>query len=138
MELKYQYHVDGTLPNNTTDVWVFGSNLLGRHGAGAALVAHKNYGYPYGLGVGYHSFQDNTQAYGIPTKSMPHSTMELNEIKNYVDDFIDYAQTNKSKVFFVTRVGCFLARYKDKDIAPMFYGAPSNCNFAESWKQYLE
>ena len=138
MELKYQYHKDGTLPNNLTDVWVFGSNLLGRHGAGAALVAHEKYGYPYGLGYGYHSLQDNMQAYGIPSKSKPHLTISLPEIKNYVDNFLAFAKNNSNKIFFVTRVGCFLAGFKDKDIAPMFYGASLNCNFVESWQEFLE
>jgi hypothetical protein len=126
-----KYHKDGTLPENG-EVFVFGSNLSGIHGAGAARVARDHYGAPFGAGCGYMG-----KAYAIPTKDKHVDTLELQKINNYVKHFIYFTQLFPEYYFFVTRVGCGLAGYKDADIAPMFKGA-KNCSFAEEWRQYLE
>ena len=110
-------------------VFVFGSNLAGRHGAGAALYARMHHGAIYGRGVG---FQGNS--YGIPTKSASIHTLPLHIIKGYVEEFIEFAERNTQMQFQVTRIGCGLAGYKDTDIAPLFKDAPSNCHLPEEWK----
>ena len=139
--MHYEYHEDGTKPQNG-EVFVFGSNLAGRHGAGAAKAAFHFYGAVYGVGVGHVG-----ESYAIP--SVNHyvsASLSLDEIAVYVKHFIDYthylASSGCSPVannikFFVTRIGCVLAGYKDSDIAPMFKGAV-NCNFPEQWKEHLE
>ena len=124
------YHKDNTLPTDGR-IFVFGSNLIGLHGAGAAKAACA-YGAVIGYGVGRVN-----GTYAIPTKDAKVETMPLDQIKPYIDTFIDYTKSNPTISFFVTRVGCGLAGYKDADIAPMFKGAV-NCSFAESWKEYLE
>lgn len=96
-------------------IFVFGSNEAGRHGKGAALNALRGFGAIYGQGVG---LQGNS--YAIPTKDSNLNTLPLEKIKAYVDDFILFASKNNDKIFFVTRVGCGLAGYSDKDISPMF------------------
>ena len=131
----YTYHVDGTLPENG-EVFVFGSNLAGIHGAGAAKVAAAKFEMPYGIGKGWvHPFK----AYAIPTKDIKVDTIPLQEIAMYVEEFVKL--TNDPFIlnngWFVTRVGCGLAGYSDSQIAPMFKGA-RNCSFAETWKPYLE
>lgn len=109
-------------------IFVFGSNLAGRHGAGAALFALQKHGAIYGQGVGR---QGNS--YGIPTKDSNIRTLCLEDIDWYVQGFVEYATKNPDLEFEVTRIGCGLAGYTDKDIAPMFKGAPNNCHLPEGW-----
>lgn len=128
-----KYHKDGTLPEVGKIVFVFGSNLAGRHGAGAAKVALTTYGARYGVGAG-----PQGMSYGIPTKDADIDTMPIERIKPYIDRFIKFTYEHPKLEFFVTRIGCGLAGYKDQDIAPLFKGCNDNCNFPEQWKQYLE
>jgi hypothetical protein len=113
-------------------IFVFGSNLAGRHGKGAALYAKQNHGAIYGQGVGR---QGNS--YAIPTKDEKLRTLPLVDIAQYVEKFLRYAAYYKELEFEVTRIGCGLAGYKDWQIAPMFKNAPSNCNLPDEWKEYV-
>jgi hypothetical protein len=126
----YRYHKDGTLPENG-EVFVFGSNLSGIHGAGAAKIARDQFGAKWGYGIGMMGM-----SWAIPTKDIKIYTLPLKQIYDYVLTFVNYTQHTDIN-FFVTRVGCGLAGYSDSEIAPMFKGA-NNCSFAESWKPYLE
>lgn len=110
-------------------VFVFGSNLAGRHGAGAAKFARQHHGAEYGVGVGR-----TGNSYAIPTKNGNLKTLPLSEIAKFVLSFIAYAETNLQLEFEVTRIGCGLAGYKTSDIAPMFSTAPSNCQLPEGWR----
>lgn len=112
-------------------IFVFGSNEAGIHGAGAALFARQNRGAVYGKGIGHHG-----NSYGIPTKDFYVETLPLPKIKVYVDQFLQYATQKPHLKFEVTRIGCGLAGYTDKDIAPMFKGAPENCQLPEGWKDW--
>jgi hypothetical protein len=112
-------------------IFVFGSNLAGRHGKGAALYARQHHGAIYGRGEGR---QGNS--YAIPTKDDELRSLGLLSIKFYVDRFIEYATARPHLVFNVTRVGCGLAGYTDEQIAPMFRHAPTNCNLPEGWRNY--
>ena len=113
-------------------IFVFGSNMAGRHGAGAARVALKQHGAVYGNGLGH---QGNS--YALPTKDINIQTLDLVDIKAFVYLFIQYAEFNPQLEFQVTRIGCGLAGLKDSDIAPMFKGAPANCYFDNAWSSYL-
>ena len=111
-------------------VFVFGSNLSGRHGAGAALYARQNHGAIYGQGVGR---QGNS--YAIPTKNADVSAaLPLSEIEKYVKDFKKYAENNPELHFQVTRIGCGLAGFTDEQISPMFKDSPKNCHLPVDWK----
>ena len=122
-----------TLPINAMpDIFVFGSNLLGIHGAGAAKHAVKHFGAVMGVGVGRRG-----NSYAIPTKETPYRTLSLNDIQPYVTEFLDYAKKRYWEAFFVTKIGCGLAGYCPEDIAPMFKGAPDNVNLPEEFKQIL-
>lgn len=116
-----------------TQIFVFGSNLAGRHGAGAAKFARENHGAIYGYGEG---IQGNS--YAIPTKDIDIKTLPLEEIKKFVEEFKKFAAENDRYEFNVTRIGCGLAGYKDHQIAPMFRGSPSNCNLPREWRVFLE
>lgn len=102
-------------------VFVFGSNLSGIHGAGAAREAHERWGAKLGFGIGRCG-----DSYAIPTKDLRIETMPLDKIRPYVRDFVEYARCHPQDSFLVTAIGCGLAGYKPRDIAPMFHGAPEN------------
>lgn len=110
-------------------IFVFGSNLAGRHGKGAALCAVREHGAAYGQGIGR---QGNS--YAIPTKDALLRTLPLSEIEKHARVFLDYALGHPELTFQVTRVGCGLAGYKDSDIAPMFKDAPLNCELPSGWR----
>jgi hypothetical protein len=116
-----------------TMIFVFGSNLAGIHGAGAAKTAMKNHGAAYGVGVG-----PTGNAYAIPTKDGLLRTLRLGTIDRFVSRFVDYARRNPDKQFQVTRIGCGLAGYKDEKIAPLFKDMPiENCFIDSAWMEYL-
>ena len=90
--------------------FVFGSNLAGFHGGGAARVAHQRFGAVWGQGVGLQG-----QSYAIPTMQGGVET-----IRPYVDEFIVFAKQHPELTFLVTRIGCGIAGFTDEDIAPLF------------------
>ena len=92
------------------EVFVFGSNLAGAHGGGAALLAYRKFGAIWGQGVGLQG-----QSYGIPTM---HGGVDA--IKPYVDEFIEFAKTRPDLTFLVTRVGCGIAGFTNEEISPLF------------------
>lgn len=110
-------------PNNITklkdnEIFVFGSNESGRHGKGAAKTA-LGWGAKYGQARGLQG-----KTYGIPTKDYSvRITLPISKIKIYVDEFIEFSKTRPDLVFLVTEIGCGLAGYKPKDIAPLFKDA---------------
>lgn len=108
MGLKYT-------PENIThldedEIFVFGSNLAGNHGGGAARTALERFGAIRGQGVGLQG-----QSYAIPTMQGGVET-----IKPYVDEFIALAREWDQTTFYVTRIGCGIAGFKDEEIAPLF------------------
>src|SRR6187399_3598380 len=125
--------MDTTKSDQAIVIFVFGSNLAGRHGKGAALDAHQYYDAEYGVGVGR-----TGRAYAIPTKNHKLETLPLDAIADYVKFFLLYAAANPELTFNVTRIGCGLAGYKDEDIAPMFKDSPRNCVLSLKWREILE
>jgi hypothetical protein len=109
-------------------IFVFGSNLKGAHGKGAALHAKEKCGARYGVGSG-----PTGTAYAIPTKDRELKTLTLNRIAHYVSQFIAYARANPDLTFEVTPIGTGLAGYKHTDIAPLFLMAPGNCQLPAAW-----
>ncbi len=95
------------------EIFVFGSNLRGAHGGGAARVAYEKFGAVWGEGVGLQG-----QTYAIPTMQGGVET-----IKPYVDQFIAFAMQNPNLTFLVTRIGCGIAGFTDEEIAPLFKAA---------------
>ena len=95
------------------EVFVFGSNLAGMHGGGAAWIAYERFGAIMGQGVGLQG-----QSYAIPTMQGGVET-----IKPYVDEFIAFAKDHPEYKFFVTKIGCGIAGFSVEEIAPLFYHA---------------
>lgn len=113
------------------NIFVFGSNLAGIHGAGAAKTAMLQYGASYGQGQGLQGL-----SYAIPTKDYNIKTLPLGLIKVYVEKFKEFARNFSEHKLIVTRIGCGLAGYTDSDIAPMFVGSPANCYMPPEWVEY--
>lgn len=117
----------------SNEIFLFGSNQAGIHGAGAALVAKKKYGARQGMGEGLYG-----NSYALPTKDYNIETLLLSSIKHYVEQFLNFAVGQGSDLrFYVTRIGTGLAGYTDEQIAPMFEDATTNCIFDIAWKPYL-
>ncbi len=115
------------MPN---EVFVFGSNLAGHHGAGAARAALTHFGAIYGQGVGLQG-----QSYAIPTMQGG-----IDTIIPYVEEFIQFAKEHPEKTFFVTRIGCGIAGFTDGQIAPLFKNALAlpNVRLPESFVRVLK
>lgn len=113
-------------------IFVFGSNLAGRHGKGAALHAYKYHGANYGQGTG-----SQGNSYGIPTKDTQLRVLPLVEIESYVTTFKLYAITNPHLTFYLTPIGCGLAGYKPHQIAPMFKGSSPNVIIPPEFVPYV-
>lgn len=102
--------IDRLEPNQ---IFVFGSNLQGHHVGGAARAAFNKFGAIWGKGVGLQG-----QSYAIPTMQGGVET-----IKPYVDEFIQFAKQHSEYSFLVTRIGCGIAGFNDREIAPLFSDA---------------
>ena len=102
----------------TNEIFVFGSNLAGAHGGGAARLACERFGAVWGQGVGLQG-----QSYAIPTMQGGVET-----IKPYVDEFINFAKAHPEMKFLKTKIGCGIAGFHEEDIAPLFYHAIDSKN----------
>lgn len=106
------------IPNHITElkpneIFVFGSNLQGYHGGGAARLAMNQWGAVWGQGTGLQG-----QTYAIPTMQGGIGT-----IRPYIDQFIKFAQNDPERTFLVTEIGCGIAGFRPADIAPLFKNA---------------
>ena len=115
-----------------TPVFVFGSNVGGRHGKGAALWARQHRGAIYGRGIGRQG-----EAYAIPTKDERLRVLALDVIRGHVAAFLDYARRHPDITFELTPIGCGLAGYRPDQIAPMFAGAAVNIILPEAFRGVL-
>jgi len=111
-------------------IFVFGSNLLGIHGAGAARYAHEDLGAQWRVGEGL-----TGRAYALPTCLQPGMPLSL-RLSEHVERFLMFAKNNTEMRFFVSEVGCGLAGFSAKEVAPMFTSAPDNCDLPVGWRTY--
>lgn len=130
---------DDMAPVAESEIFVFGSNLKGRHGKGAALTAMKQYGAEYGVGEGF-----TGRCYALPTRNANQvgekaevTTLTLAEVRKHIKVFMDVAESKKDKRFYVSRVGCGHAGFSDEQIAPLFAGAPANCSLPIEWMSFI-
>lgn len=103
-------HITALQPN---EIFVFGSNLQGYHGGGAARLAMDKWGAVWGQGVGLQG-----RTYAIPTMQGGTDT-----IRPYVDQFIKFAQNDPERTYLVTEIGCGIAGFRPEEIAPLFRNA---------------
>ncbi len=129
----YAYYIEDVTKLSKYQIFVFGSNLAGIHGAGAAKFAHSAFGASWGCGMGY-----TGNCYAIATKDLNIQTLPERLIEEQVMLFKKLAFENSQFEYIVTKLGTGLAGYTDAEIAPMFKLAPDNCIFHKDWKEYLE
>lgn len=111
------------------EIFVFGSNIAGMHGGGAARTAYNLFGAEWGVGVGL-----TGQCYAIPTMQGGVET-----IRPYVDEFIAYAKQHPELLFRVTRIGCGIAGFTNQEMAPLFKEAceMENVSFPNGWREII-
>jgi hypothetical protein len=117
---------------------VFGSNLSGVHGKGAAKYAKDHYGAKQGVAHGRQG-----DSYAIATRGwyrgkgvFDPSRLELNAVEDSILRFREYARRHLELPFVITRIGCGNAGFKDNEIAPLFVGSPANCEFDPVWASF--
>lgn len=108
-----EYTPERIMELKPNEIFVFGSNLAGSHGGGAARLAYDRFGAIWGQGVGLQG-----QSYGIPTM---HGGVDV--IKPYVDEFIEFAKLHPEYNFLVTKIGCGIAGFRIEEMAPLFQDA---------------
>jgi len=127
-----KFHKDGEQAA-AGEIFVFGSNLAGIHGAGAARAAYDHYGAVWGRGLGVFGL-----SYALPTKNHLIDSLHFECVKAFIEQFAYFSRSNyQTQKYFVTRVGCGLAGYQNSDIAPLFKGVADNCNMPIEWKEWL-
>lgn len=111
------------------EIFVFGSNLAGQHCGGAARMAYEHFGAEWGVGEG-----PTGRCYAIPTM---HGGVD--SIRPFVDKFIWFAEQHPNLRFLLTRIGCGIAGFTDRQIAPLFAGALRlpNVAFPLQWLPYV-
>lgn len=111
------------------EIFVFGSNLEGKHFGGAARIAYNNFGAEWGVGNG-----PTGRCYALPTMQGGIET-----IRPYVNEFLDYARRHPQEQFLLTRVGCGIAGFKDSEIAPLFAEGRelANVSIPRQWIPYI-
>lgn len=119
-------------PTPSSPIFVFGSNLKGIHGAGAALHAKRRWGARQGQGEGMQG-----QSYALPTKRTPWERMTLLEVECHVAKFLRFARARADLRFQVTAVGTGRAGFTVAEIAPLFAAAPPNCDLCDEFASHL-
>lgn len=132
-----QWHEDGTSPiaAKRFSCFVFGSNLNGHHCGGAARFAKEFFGAVEGLCAGYST---DYRSYAIVTLDTEHNKMPIEMIEIQVNEFFREASMSHLN-FFITRIGCGIAGFKDEQIAPMFkqFAQLNNISLPEPWRKYI-
>jgi hypothetical protein len=115
MGKKMRITNDNITKLNDNQIFVFGSNESGRHGRGAAKTALK-FGAIYGQARGLQG-----KTYGIPTvNASVTDKLTLDKVEKYVNEFIEFTKQHEELEFHVTEIGCGLAGFTVKEIAPLF------------------
>lgn len=112
-------------------IFVFGSNLAGKHIGGAAATAMKFFGATFGDGMGLHG-----QSYALPTMGQQLEQLPLADVARHVADFLNVAFTHPHYRFYVTAIGTGIAGLTHDQIAPLFAGATSNCLLPPEWAAF--
>lgn len=111
-------------------VYVFSSDLAGKHTHGTALIALREHGAVYGSAVGLQG-----HSYAIPVRDERGALLPLSVIRGYVQAFLRFANNHRDLTFLVTRIGCEHGAYSEREIAPLFAQAPANCRLPRRWRR---
>jgi len=150
--MTYRYHSgDVKLEDlGASDVFVFGSNILGHHGSGSARYAYDNGIAEYGVGQGFGYAQSESPmvclSYALPTLSAPGQVLSLHQIRAAFEMFIVTAVAFPEWTFYLTAVGTGVAGFSHEQIARTFVLAcsrqeffiPTNIIFPPEWSTWIE
>lgn len=117
-------------------IFVFGSNELGKHGAGAARAALDKYNAVYGQGFGPQGYTFAIPTVSAPVRNAP-AKLDPRVLAFYVEAFLLYATHHPELTFKVTQLGCGLGGWTADEVAPLFVDAPANCQFDSAWQGIL-
>jgi len=132
--LKYKYHFNNLLPENSSEyIFVFGSNLAGIHKTDLGEIAQTYYYAETGISIGL-----TGNSYAIPIKDRFIRILHINDVKKYVDQFIEFTNNQPDKKFWISDFCIDKKGYKPNQFAILFRGCNNNCNFPLSWKPYLK
>jgi hypothetical protein len=128
--MTFKFHDENVIPTGDW-IYVFSSNLAGKHAKGKARIARVNFRAEFGVAEGRTS-----NAYAIPTHDKHLAALPLDSIKAAIEAFMRYAHENQNLNFFVTRIGCEDSPYGDELMGQLFANAPKNCSLPRCWKIY--
>lgn len=100
---------------NPNEIFVFGSNLSGMHGGGAAFTAYRKWGAEFGIGEGL-----TGQCYALPTMDYELNVLPIKYIYDRVNNLFATIRMHPDKTFLITKVACGIAGYSLREIAPLF------------------
>jgi hypothetical protein len=127
-----KYTPENIVNLDENEIFVFGSNEAGIHGAGAARIAFLKFGAEMGLGNGL-----SGNSYAIPTKDRNVETLPLDKVKSYIDEFIGFVLKHQNLTFYLTKIGCGLAGFTIEEIKNIFWEVIEEYRTESSKEQYL-
>lgn len=120
---------------NENEIFVFGSNMGGRHFGGAAHTAYVKFGAEWGIGEGF-----TGQCYAIPTLTREGQKMKLEAVKTSIIRMYMEAKIHTELDFIVTKIGCGIAGFREAEIIPLIreaeiaVGKLENVILPKDWK----
>lgn len=127
-----KYTPENVVNLDENEIFVFGSNEAGIHGAGAARIAFLKFGAEMGLGNGL-----SGNSYAIPTKDRNVETLSLDKVKSYIEEFIGFVLNHQNLTFYLTKIGCGLAGFTIEEIKNIFWEVIEEYRTESSKEQYL-
>jgi hypothetical protein len=109
-------------------IFVFGSNIQGIHGAGAALEAKQKWGAVQGVGCGF-----TGNSFAIPTKYGPYTKYKFEVVKRYIEKAIVDIGSKPENEYWFTQIGCGFAGFTKEQIAPLFKEFANNRKYITYW-----
>ena len=97
------------------DIFVFGSNRAGRHGAGAARQAFCSFGAVMGVGEGLRG-----KSYAFPSLDENLNPVHLYDLVASRDLLYETARQHPGLTFLLTKVGCGLAGRDESEMRALF------------------
>jgi hypothetical protein len=128
--MTFKFHDENVIPTGDW-IYVFSSNLAGKHAKGKARIARVNFRAEFGIAEGR-----TANAYAIPTHDKHLAALSIDSIKAAIEAFLHYANENKKLNFFVTRIGCEDSPFGDEQMGQLFANATENCSLPLCWKIY--
>ena len=113
------------------EIFVFGSNLAGEHGGGAARLAQKKFYAESGVGEGR-----TGQSYAFPTLTKDGEKVTKKDLKESINKLIQSAAHETSRIYLVTKVGCGIAGFKEEEMMELFRARkdmPANIVLPKGW-----